>query len=219
MILFNTGDSHTCYNDVSNKQATGNWCPNVQDHYWYKIAMHDYGCTDFINESMSGRSNDAMIKLVMKHCLEYPSLPTLYIINITTIFRFDLDSRQSQPLHSILTPASIAKLDFETIECTLYTHLIGLIEFLKARNKNFLIINNGKNFSDDQLPIRDAYVDYVKQEPRILNWFDNSRIYFQEHVTNIKPVDFDSYGWNGHDGIEGQAHYYQMLQTRLPQLY
>jgi len=219
MILFNTGDSHTCYNVGAGHAHNGNWCPDVKDHYWYKIAMHDYGCTDFVNESMPGRSNDMMMKLVVKHCLENPALPTLYIVNITNIFRFDLATPHSHTLHDILTPRAVANLDFETIECTLYTHLIGLIEFLKSRNKNFLVINNGKNFSTDQLPMRDAYVEYVKQEPRILNWFDNARIYFQEHVTNIKPVDFDEYSWNGHDGVEGQARYYHMLQTRLPQLY
>jgi hypothetical protein len=208
MILFNVGDSHTC--------DSGGWCPNVHNHYWYKIAMQDYGCTSFINESLPGRSNDAMMKLVVKHCLDNPELPTLYIINITTIFRIDLATKNSSTLHNILTPSAISELDFETIECTLYAHLICLIEFLKANNKEFLIVNNGKNFSDSQLPMRDSYVTYFKQEPRILNWFDNSRIYFQENVTKIKPVDFDKYGWNGHDGVEGHSRYYECLRTRLP---
>ena len=218
MILFNTGDSHTCYDVGDGHASNGLWCPNVKDHYWYQIAMKDYGCIEFINESRPGRSNDMMIKLVIRHCLENPNLPTFYIINITTIFRFDLTSPQSHTLHDILTPLAIAKLDFETIECTLYAKLIGLIEFLRARNKPFLIINNGKNFSDDQLPMRDAYVKYFKQEPNLINWFDNSRIYFQENVTKIKPVDFDQYGWNGHDGANGHARYYEMLKSRLPKL-
>lgn len=209
MILFNVGDSHTC--------DSGGWCPNVHDHYWYKIAMQDYGCTNFINDSLPGRSNDAMMKLVVRHCLDNPELPTLYIINITTIFRIDLATDDSSTLHNILTPAALSKLDFETIECTLYAHLIGTIEFLKSNNKEFLIINNGKNFGDDQLSIRDSYVKYFKQEPRILNWFNNSRIYFQENVTKIKPVDFAKYGWNGHDGEEAHSSYYEFLRTRLPQ--
>jgi len=159
-----------------------------------------------------------MIKLVMKHCLENLNIPTLYIINITTIFRFDLTTPHSHTLHDILTPRAIADLDFETIECTLYAHLIGLIEFLKSRNKQFLIINNGKNFSDDQLPMRDSYVKFFKNEPRILNWFDCARINFQENITKIKPVDFDTYGWNGHDGPAGHAAYYDMLTARLPKI-
>jgi hypothetical protein len=208
MILFNTGDSHTWATD-KNK-----WCPLLTDHYWYKISEL-FKCREIINESLPGRSNDMMIKLAMQHCLENPKLPTLYIINITTIFRFDLTTPHSHTLHNILTKEAVSVLDFETIECTLYTHIIGLIEFFKARNKQFLIINNGKNFSDDQLPMRDVYVDYFKKEPRILNWFNNSRTWFQENTTNIKPVDFDLYEWNGHDGPKGHDRYFQMLHQIL----
>jgi len=215
MILFNTGDSHTCYNTGN---GIGIWCPNVEDHYWYKIGMNDYGCTDFINESIPGRSNDMMIKLVIKHVLENPTVDVLYIINITSIFRFDLNSPDSETLQNILTAEAVANLDFETVECTLYAHLIGLIEFLKSRNKKFLIINNGKNFSDSPLPIRDAYVAYFKQEPRVLNWFDNGKVSFHKNITKIKPVDYNSYGWSGHDGYAGQTAYYKMLVTRLPKL-
>lgn len=208
MLLFNTGDSHTSYDG-------GDWCPNVEDHYWYKLAMQDLGCTEYINESANGNSNDTMIKSVVRHCLENPNLPTLYIINITTLFRIDLTLLKSHTLHKILTPEAISEIEFEAIECTLYAHLIGLIEFLKARGKKFLIINNGKNFSQEELPARDAYIRYFKQESRIINWFDNARINFQETVTGIKPVDFQKYGWNGHDGVAGHLKYYQMLRTRL----
>lgn len=202
MILYNLGDSHT--------YDTGQWCPNIKDHYWYKIAkLYDF--KEIVNESLPGRSNDTMIKLAMKHCLENPELSTFYIINITTIFRIDITTSNSHTLHNILTKQAIEQLDFETIECTLYAKLIGLIEFFKAHKKQFLIINNGKNFSDDQLPMRDAYVKYFKQEPRILNWFDNSRIWFQENATGIKPVDFYIYGWNGHDGVEGHNKYFHKL--------
>lgn len=214
MTLYNLGDSHTCYSVGDGHASNGTWCPNIEDHYWYKIAKL-YGCEKIVNESLPGRSNDMMMKLAMQHCLENPKLPTLYIINITTIFRFDLTTPHSHTLHDILTKKAIEALDFETMECTLYAHLIGFIEFLKARNKQFLIINNGKNFSAESLPMRDAYVNYFKQEPRILNWFDNGRIWFQENVTGIKPVDFNLYGWNGHDGPAGHSLYFDMLVDKL----
>jgi hypothetical protein len=206
MILYNLGDSHT-YNK-------GPWCPNIEDHYWYKLAKL-FGIDTVINESLPGRSNGMMIKLAMQHCLENPQLPVLYILNITTIFRFDIASPHSHTLHNILTKEAINELDFETIECTLYAKLIGLMEFFKSRNKQFLIINNGKNFSDDQLPMRDAFVNYFKNEPRILNWFDNSRIWFQENITRIKPVDYKVYGWNGHDGTAAHDQYFNMLIVKL----
>jgi hypothetical protein len=206
MILYNLGDSHT-YNK-------GSWCPNIEDHYWYKLSKL-FGIDTVINESLPGRSNDMMIKLAMQHCLENPQLPVLYILNITTIFRFDIASPHSHTLHNILTKEAINELDFETIECSLYANLIGLMELLKSRNKQFLIINNGKNFSDEQLPMRNSFVEYFKKEPRILNWFDNSRIWFQENFTKIRPVDFEVYGWNGHDGPAAHDQYFNMLTAKL----
>lgn len=206
MILYNVGDSHT--------YVSRRWCPNIEDHYWYKIGKL-YGCKHIFNESLPGRSNEMIIKLAMQHCLENPKLPTLYLINITSIFRIDLAAPGSHTLHHILKKKATAEIDFETIECTLYSQLIGLIEFFKARNKKFLLINNGKNFSDDQLPMRDAFVKYIKNEPQVLNWFDNSKIWYHEHVTKIQPVDYDQCSWNGHDGPEGHQKYFEMLQQRL----
>lgn len=218
MIVYNVGDSHTWHRPDGADQRTGRWCPDINDQYWYKIAKNHYHCDDYINDSVPGRSNTAMINLVIKHCLENPDLPTLYIVNITTIFRIDLGGPTSQTLHQVLLPSAIAELDFEVIESSLYAQLIGLVEFLKSRNKEFLIINNSKNFSDSTFPPHDAYIKYFKQEPRILNWFNNSRIYFQENVTKIKPMDFNKHGWNGHDGPKGHDAYYQMLASRLPKL-
>jgi len=209
MMLYNVGDSHT-YPD-------GKWNTEPYDQYWLRIAK-DYGYTTIVNDSQPGRSNDAMIKLVIKHVLENIDLPTLYIVNITTIFRIDLHTPGSSTLKDILTPAAVADLDFETIECSLYAHLIGLIEFLKSYNKQFLIVNNGKNFSSECLPMRDAYVEYFKQEPRILNWFNNGKVNFHQDVTKIKPVDYNLYSWDGHDGPSGHNAYYKMLVTRLRNL-
>lgn len=218
MLCYNVGDSHTCYNVGAGHTSTYPWCPNMEDHYWYKIAKEVYYCNDIINASRPGRSNEAMIKLVMRHCLENPCLPTVYFINITTIFRIDLTEPASSTLHDILRPNAIAILDFETIECTLYSQLIGLMEFLNARNKQFLIFNNSKAFSDARLPKRDKFVEYFKNETRVVNWFENARATFHENLSKVKPVDFDLYQWDGHDGPEGHTAYYKMLLTRLPKV-
>jgi hypothetical protein len=209
MLCYNVGDSYTCAENYP-------WCPNSKDHYWYRIAQDVYNCSEIVNDSLPGRSNSAIFRAVMKHCLENPNIPAIYFINVTSIFRIDLSDPNSDTLHKILTPKAITNIDFETIECTLYLQLIGLIEFLKFRNKPFLIFNNNKNFSSDQLPKRDAFVEYIKNEPRVVNWFNNARIAFHENISKIKPVDYDQYQWNGHDGTEGHKAYLEMLLTRLP---
>lgn len=218
MLCYNVGDSYTYFNVGDGHSSNWNWCPDVKDHYWWRIAQEKYNCTKFINESLPGRSNDAMIKLVMRHCLENPNLSTLYFINVTTIFRIDITEPQSHTLHDILTPKAVSELNFEILECNLYANLIGLIEFLKARNKQFLIFNNSKTFRDNLLPKRDRFVEYFKREPRIINWFEHSRATFHETVSKIKPVDYNLYQWNGHDGPAGHDAYFRMLWTRLPDL-
>jgi hypothetical protein len=64
--------------------------------------------------------------------------------------------------------------------------------------------------------MRDAFVNYIKAEPRVLNWFTNARVDFNEHVSKIKPWDYESKGWAGHDTIHGHAAYYKMLASNLP---
>jgi hypothetical protein len=202
---YNVGDSFT---------YAGAWCPDEHDHFWYRIAQ-DLGCVTIVNDSEPGASNDAIIKRVMRHCLENPQADTLYLVNITTIYRFDITDSGTDKFHDVLTPGAIADLAFERVECTLYAELIGMIELLKANNKRFLVFNNFENFSSDPLPMRDAFVQYVRSEPRILNWFDNARGNFHETTSHVQPWDYATKGWVGHDGPEGHQAYYKMLASNL----
>ena len=54
MMLYNLGDSHTCYLVGETNASNGPWCPNIEDHYWYKIGKL-FGCTKVVNESLPGR--------------------------------------------------------------------------------------------------------------------------------------------------------------------
>jgi hypothetical protein len=120
MIAYNVGDSFT---------FPGSWAPDETKHFWHQIARN-CGCTKFVNDSEPGRSNDRIIKLVMQHALENPTADVLYLINITTIYRFDITDTGGDKFHDVLKPKTIAELDFELVECTLYMQLIGLIELL-----------------------------------------------------------------------------------------
>jgi hypothetical protein len=206
MIAYNVGDSFT---------FPGSWAPDETKHFWHQVAVN-YGCTKFVNDSEPGRSNDRIIKLVMQHALENPTANVLYLINITTIYRFDITNTGGDKFHDVLTPKAIAELDFELVECTLYMQLIGLIELLKSQNKPFFVFNNYRNFGQDSLPMRDPFVKYIKAEPRVLNWFDNARADFNEHVSQIKPWDYNELGWAGHDTTQGHEAYYKMLASILP---
>lgn len=199
--LFTAGDSYT--------DTSGPWCPDPTNQYWHILAQH-LGCEHTVNASQQRRSNNKIIQSVIQHCLTNLEQDTVYLINITNVFRKDIVADRSHTLSDILTPQAIVELDYEVLECELYAQLIGCIELLLTRNKKFYVINNTRDFSAEPLPMRDCYVNYIKNTAQVLNWFENSRVsYAKQH--NIKPVDYDQYGWDGHFDAEGHKLYAEYL--------
>lgn len=204
MICFNSGCSFTTPNSIIKQE----------EMYWYRLAM-DLGCTHVINESRNGSSNDLIIRRVYKHVLENPDLNTFYIINLTSLDRCELTQEHSEKMHEILTPDTLARYDFETVELTAYGQIIGLVSFLTQKQKNFYIINNSKGFTTGQWPPRDAFMSFVDQEPRILNLYQWAKHDYHRLHSKIKPYDYELYGWNGHDGPDGHHAYYIKLRELI----
>lgn len=207
MLVYNVGDSFTC---------AGDWCPDETMQFWYCLAQ-DLGANTVENNSEPGRSNDEIIKIIMRHCLENPNLDVTYFVNITTIYRFDITTQGGDKFHDVLKPMAVANLDFEKVECTLYAQLIGLMSFLDQHGKNFLVFNNYRNFSQEPLPMRDSFVSYIQQEPRVLNWFDSARADHNQ-AQGHRPWDFDTLGWGGHDTAVAHRSYYELLRSRMIKL-
>jgi hypothetical protein len=153
---------------------------------------------------------------VYDHVLANLDTEVLYIINVTSINRIELEPNISDKLQDVLTPAALARYDFETVELNLFTQLVAIISFLRTHNKDFYIINNSKELSFSPYPPRDRFTEFLVQEPRAINVFKNSKFNFHKDVSGIKPYDYDQYGWHGHDVPEGHRAYYEFLKTLLP---
>lgn len=204
MICFNSGCSFTTPNNIiANNQM-----------YWYLLAS-DLNCTQFINESRHGSSNELILQRVYNHVLENPKLDVFYIINITSLNRIELEISKSDKLQEILKPDALIRLDYEISELALFTQLIGIVSFLRLHNKNFYIINNSKELTSTPFPPRDNFVKYLREVPELLNVFSNSKYNFHKNVSKIKPYDYDQYGWSGHDDPTGHRAYYSMLKTLI----
>jgi hypothetical protein len=201
MICFNSGCSFTTPNTIVNDEQM----------YWYYLAKN-LGGTQFINDSKAGSSNDLIIRRVYNHVLSNISIDTFYIINLTSLNRIELNEINTDRFEDILTHDAISCINFEILELTLFTQLIGLISFLNFYKKDFYIINNSKELSDTPYPLRDNFVKVLKAEPRALNLFNNSKFNFHRDVSKIAPIDYKLYGWHGHDGPEGHYAYYKMLE-------
>lgn len=203
MKCFNSGCSFTSPGIVKDEEM-----------YWYYLAK-DKGCTSFTNASKPGSSNELIFRRIYDHVLSNVHDVTFYIINLSSLNRIELENSQSDKLQEILLPAALIRYDFETVELSLFTQLIGIISFLNFYNKDFYIINNSKELSSTPFPLRDRFIEFLKKEPRALNLFKFSKFNFHKDISHIKPVDYDLYGWAGHDNSDGHCAYYSMLKTLI----
>lgn len=200
MKCFNSGCSFTTPND----------CISEEQMYWYFLGQYR-GCTEFVNDSRNCSSNDLIFRRVYDHVLRNLEENFLYIVNITSLNRMEIEMGQTEKLQEILSKDALARYDQETMELTLYANLIGLISFLKQHKKDFYIINNSKGFIQGPWQPRDAFMEFVAAEPRILNLYEFSRADFHKKFSGIKPYDHQKYGWDGHDGPDGHYAYFLKL--------
>lgn len=199
-MFYNVGDSHTWTSDLV----------PLEQQYWYKIYQNLIPARDFYNFSQCGRSNDRNINQVYYHILSNPGLDTFYCINLTFYNRIDVNSAKSLALHDVLSKQAIADYDWEFMENSMHIKLCMLIDILHYHNKKFIVINNTKNYWREG--IDEQLVQKIQSENRVLNWFENGRISFHQTTSKIKPHDFDQFDWQGHDGPNGHAAYYQLLE-------
>jgi len=200
-----------CYNSGCSFTTPDSIIAN-QQMYWYLLAK-DKGCTEFVNHSRPGSSNDLILQRIYNHVLANLNSNTFYIINLTSMNRIELEPLQSDKLQDILKPEALIRYDFETAELTLFVQIIGVISFLNFYKKDFYIINNNKELSDTQWEPRDNFLEFLKKEKRALNLFKFSKFNFHQNISKIKPHDYNLYGWSGHDGPEGHYAYYSKLKT------
>jgi len=202
MKCYNSGCSFTTPNSIIKNEQM----------YWYLLAK-DKGCTEFVNDSKPGSSNDLILQRIYNHVLANLNSNIFYIINVTSTNRMEIEQLQSEKLQDILKPEALIRYDFETIELTLFAQLIGVISFLNFYKKDFYIINNNKKLSNTQWFPRDNFLEFLKKEKRALNLFNFSKFDFHQNISQIKPYDYNLYGWSGHDGPEGHYAYYSKLKT------
>jgi hypothetical protein len=182
--------------------------------YWYMLAK-DKGCSEFINDSRPGSSNELILSRVYQHVLANINDSTFYIINLTSVNRIELEQARSDKLQDVLKPDALVRYNFEIQELLLYSQIIGMISFLRLHNKDFYIINNSKELLDTQWLPRDDFLKFIKEEKRVLNLFKFSKFNFHCTISHIKPYDFNLYGWAGHDGPDGHSAYYSKLKTLI----
>jgi hypothetical protein len=89
-----------------------------------------------------------------------------------------------------------------------------LTSWLDSKQANYLIINLSKSLDQSNIWGPSEFVlPFVKNHERCLVFEDTYR---DINVNVHKPVDYDTYGWNGHHGSDGNLYFFK--KSLLPWL-
>lgn len=100
---------------------------------------------------------------------------------------------------------------WQYMEVNVLFNLLQLHDYLIHNNKNFIIHNLGYNFDiDSDFVFANKIYKQIQDRPRFVNIFENS-LHQIIKDKNLKPHDYDQYGWDGHPDEQGHAAYADFL--------
>ena len=148
--------------------------------------------------------------------LEWFSEKVPYIPNKPAEYKRWPEEDSINSLQIFDTSAETQKLfQWQYMEVNLLFNLIQLHDYLLYNGKNFIIHNLGHNIIvDEDFVFSNKIYDEVRRRPRFVNMFENS-LHSQMEEKNMKPWDFDTYGWNGHPDEQGHLMYADYLMEHI----
>ena len=115
---------------------------------------------------------------------------------------------------------NIEMFNDQYLQITTLYKLIALHDYLLYNKHKFVIHNLGYNYfgkdGDDisSFAFAQGVQQQVENRPRLLNFFENSfHQLCKQH--NLKPWDYDQYGWNGHPDELGHSMYADYLLEKI----
>ena len=218
--LYYDGDSFSCLLPPGETQTTGHVIANrlgyKLEHYGFsgkspaqtirssvRYSFEDVPCFMAIGigvinrlESLSDEVTDIPNKpLEYKRWQEEGSINSLQI--------FDASKEIQQLFH------------WQYMEVNLLFNLIQLHDYLLHNGKNFIIHNLGFDIKiDENFIFSNKIYDEIRCRPRFINMFEDS-LHSQIKEKNMKPWDFDEYGWYGHPDEQGHLMYADYLMEYI----
>lgn len=221
--LYYDGDSHSCLLPSGETQTAGHIIAN---RLGYELDHYGFG----------GKSPPQIIRSSIRYSFE--DFPLLMLIGIGVNSRLESYSDEIIDINRLHTGGPEYKIwqeeqgsyNFSVIHATQETqklfhwqfmevnllfNLLQLHDYLLHNNVNFLIHNLGRNFAIDyDFIFSNKIYDQIKSRPRIVNMFENS-LHSLMKDANIKPFDFDQFGWDGHPDELGHAMYADYLMEHI----
>ena len=218
--LYYDGDSYSLGLPQGQTKTTGHV---IADRLGYEL--EHYGC--------QGKSPAQIIRSSVRYSLE--DIPCFMAIGFGVISRLETFSDEVpvramqsseyknwqeedsiNSLQILSAPDETQELfNWQFMEVNLLFSLIQLHDYLLYNNKNFIIHNLGFNIRvDEDFIFSNKIYNEITRRPRFINMFENS-LHSQMKEKNMKPFDFDEYGWHGHPDEQGHLMYADYLMEHI----
>jgi len=214
--VYYDGDSFSCMLPPGETQTTGHI---ISKHYG--LELDHYG---FV-----GKNSDKIIRSSMRY--SFDNKKSLMLIGIGAILRTEIYTDDVLPFdypykffhqeHSIQTlygPDAEKYADllhWQYKENCILMNLIALHDYLSYNNVNFIIHNLGNDyFLDEEYAFAYGIHSEIRSRKRIVNFYENS-LHSLMKEKNMKPWDYDRYGWEGHPDEQGHAMYADFLMEHI----
>ena len=221
--------------------STPGFCVDPKDSWWGLMAQ-DLQVGEVENYSWPGNNIDSISHLIVAGAGFMPE--DYVIIGVPPIERFtvydsngqppkshrffgNLESMNQRPLleHDGLRQVTTHQLGQGYVmswnrgwqEAQVLRELFLLSRYIKGWTSRYLIVNLAEPFQPmtEWTTLNSIQRRFLADSHSIL--FDST--YFSANKGIYRPVDFDTHGWHGHHGAEGNRHWYEsVLGPRIKQL-
>ena len=229
MTLQVLGDSYT----------SPNYLVDAKDSFWGLLA-NDLN-TDIVNYSSPGFSFDAILHILLNQTHDFKNdffiigiPPTTreavykeasgYNLHKTIINDIDITTEPISCLENVDNLKIIERYESDRQRLNHFSeewHDIQVLEkvylihqYFTSQNAKFVILNLSVPFVyQDMWPAGQYIIQQLNQLKECVI-FENTYLSINEQ-DNIKPPDFDQYGWQGHPGSDGNLNYYTKVVKPL----
>ena len=225
--------------------STPTVCVDPADSYW-GLAAKDLAVTKIVNYSYAGFSLDHMIHILLNENFDFKH--DYFLIGIPPLIRYLAysDNAKSKwpatifnnefisnhvPVHSLDNTLhfqfeeqfnndriGVDRFSREWLDVQSLEKIFLLHQYMTSNKAKFLILNLSVPIVyQDMWPAGNGIMIKIRNLPECVI-FDNT---YQSvnYNDNIKPADFDQYGWLGHHGVVGNLNWYtKIVKSKMIEL-
>lgn len=214
--LYYDGDSFSCDLRVGETKTTGHVIAERLGYELNHYGFHKKNPSKIIRSAMrySFNKSDALM-LIGIGVTARLEIPITEVKPFRYGHNFFHEEHNVIPIHGEDCKPYVNLLEWQYIEtCTLF-NLITLHDYLLYNNINFLIHNLASNYcSDPDYIFASGVESQIRNRPRIVNFYENS-LHSLMKDNDMKPWDYDKYGWMGHPDEKGHAMYADFLMEHI----